>query len=324
MRTAQRLSGPGPGGPDGRQSWRPIFRVAGALTDQRLKPAKYDIRGMATALGQRAGDADECGVRPRATYGSSGYDLTDADAVPQASTHWNLVLRFPWLPVPMESATVIDRCERSIMPALNVALTGRLTLAAFERTLAALYRQSVGASEVVFDLTRLEWCGHLPATLFFAWAATLVESKTPKRVHIHLPERQHLTPQVQKALVESGVLRALEVSGVEVPYSSYPEPRTGLPLTSIPARDELWRILQQDSERLLAATHLTESAREAVKDAFEVVLFELAENAFVHTNGSHPHYQVTVALSSGPSSIQKGMMAVFEEDMPYTYCMPLF
>ena len=203
------------------------------------------------------------------------------------------------------------------MQAFKVALTGRLTLAAFERTLATFYRESLEASEVVFDLTRLEWCGHLPATLFFAWVATLVESKNPKRTSICLPERQHLTPQVQKALVEYGILRALEVAGVEIPYSSYPEPRTGLPFTIISRRDDLWDSLQLDSERLLAATQLPESAREVVKDAFEVVLFELAENAFVHTNGSRPHYQVTVARSSGRTSPQRGMMAVFGEDVPY-------
>ena len=203
------------------------------------------------------------------------------------------------------------------MSAFKIALTGRLTVAAFERTLATFYQESLGASEVVFDLTRLEWCGHLPATLFFAWVSTLVESMIPKRMSICLPERQHLAPQVQKALVEYGILRALEVAGVEVPYSSYPKPRTGLPFTIIPRRDDLWNTLQRDSECLLAATQLPESAREVVKDAFEVVLFELAENAFVHTNGSRPHYQVTVANSSGRTSPQRGMMAVFEEDVPY-------
>lgn len=199
----------------------------------------------------------------------------------------------------------------------TVELTGRLTLSSFERTLAACYQKSRKASEVVFDLTNLEWCGHLPTALFFAWAVTLREHKSSKRVTIRLSDRHDLTLQVHKALVEYGVLRALEAAGVEVPYSSYPEPRIGLPFTVVISRDDLWDTLQQSSERLLTVTKLPESAREVVKDAFEVVLFELAENAFVHTDGSRPHYQVTVATSSGPTSPWKGLMSVFEEGLSY-------
>jgi hypothetical protein len=73
-----------------------------------------------------------------------------------------------------------------------VEFTDRLTLAAFERMLKEYYRKSLKASEVVFDLTKLEWFGHLPPVLFFSWATTLIEHKSPKRVAIRLSNRHDL------------------------------------------------------------------------------------------------------------------------------------
>jgi hypothetical protein len=199
----------------------------------------------------------------------------------------------------------------------RILFQDRVSLSAFEHVLAKKFEESLASETVVFDLTQVEWIGHLPSTLLFSWAINLKKNHKPKHISIILPERSHLSPQVHKALIEYGILRLLETYDIDVPYSSSPEPRAGLPLTVIRSREDLWRTVEVSSNHLLSAVEFTESAREVIKDAFEVVIFELAENAFLHAGGSDAHYLVSLAEASGSIYGTRGVMAVFDQGTPY-------
>ncbi len=84
---------------------------------------------------------------------------------------------------------------------LTIPLTGKITLAKVERVLAERLQESRRAPGVLFDVTALDWIGHFPAAMLFAWAATLRQKNSEMAIAFRAPEISDLTPQVRKALV---------------------------------------------------------------------------------------------------------------------------
>lgn len=199
---------------------------------------------------------------------------------------------------------------------LEIQFSGALTMSAFERELAALYSETCKVPKTIFDLTNVEWIGYFPAKLLFSWIAALALLKN-RQVGIKLPSREALPAQVRKSLLDYGILQQIANIGVEVPYSSSPRFPLGIPLTVVSSNENLWENLQDTSDRLGATPELPDSSAMLLKDAFELIAFELLENALVHTGSSLPHYGVALARSSGSSSHYQGWMSVFDKDTQY-------
>jgi len=197
----------------------------------------------------------------------------------------------------------------------RVNISGEQKLSVFEGVISASYKNTYKASHTIFDLSKLSWIGYLPATLLFSWAATLARIDG-KSVTIELPPRETLKPQVKKILLEYGIISRLVHLGVQVPYSSSPGPLVAIPLTVISPDQDLWHTLRGTAERLTATSEFPKEFTEIVIDIFKIVVFELAENAFIHASGAIPHYGISFARSASTSG-SGGFISTFRPNTQY-------
>jgi hypothetical protein len=147
----------------------------------------------------------------------------------------------------------------------NIYFTGSLTITAFERELAKSFNDTRQSSTINFDITSLEWIGYLPAKLLFAWVAFLAKSDS-KTVSITLPRRENLSHQMKKVLLEYGILAELAALGVNVPYSSSPDPSIGVPLTIVQSEESLWNHLKVTAKDLLSSPAFPRTASSLMMD----------------------------------------------------------
>lgn len=186
-----------------------------------------------------------------------------------------------------------------------VTFPTEVTFGAFERTAASHFTKTIRSETAVFDLRSVRWLGNLPTELLYAWVSQLTVtrkgSRRPKRaVSLLLPEFSMLPDQVRSALVENGMLAAMERADVTVPQFSLQSLYSGLPVTVLDRISELKPALEYGEERLAHTRDISMYARAVLNDAFRVVVYEIAENAFLHTDGSQPHFQVRIGVSAGP------------------------
>jgi hypothetical protein len=195
-----------------------------------------------------------------------------------------------------------------------VELPRMLGLRSIEVLLAEGYADWERATELVFDLRRVEWIGTYPAALFFSAIAALAAKSIPVAIEL---DRQSGSPQVRKVLGDYGILSAIQRLGVRLQYVPEPTGRQGLPLTVLQTpHDRLWPALQAAEGRLAAsAPSTTRSA--VIREAFSVVLYELVENSYLHAASASPYYAVALATSTGPRNDRGGMITVFPEGTPY-------
>lgn len=226
---------------------------------------------------------------------------------------------------------------------LEIVFSDAVKLAEFEARLGDNYARSLRSEEVVFDLANTNWIGAFPSTILFAWALALRRDNT-RKVKVVLPDRTKLSNQLVKGLLRSEVLARLAEAGVEVPYKFASESADGIPLKVLappaPSNDgvkvtkseahkrfvvdvglALGKQLEADRATLRKASNIATHEEAVVEEAFSTVLFELGENAFLHTRSSRPHYLVNVATSSGPQqeypSWEQGVVSVFPAGTRY-------
>lgn len=201
---------------------------------------------------------------------------------------------------------------------LSIDFGDQISLGRFEKLMESNFVNSKKAKTVVFNLESLNWIGHFPAILLYSWATFLIQKNVD--ISFRLRDRAQLTPQVRKAMLEYGILSELSAHGADVPYHSSPNPRDGLKLKTLQTIDILDSELERGMSATMSFNSVRDSARDTIVDAFETILFELAENTFIHTNGAFPHFQVSVATSAGAvknALSSQGLMAVFDPGTDY-------
>jgi hypothetical protein len=197
----------------------------------------------------------------------------------------------------------------------TVVLTGSLNLTNIEKEITLSFSKSLQAKNIIFDLTDLHWIEYLPAKLLFAWIAHL-KLKGQTNVSIKLPSRESLPPQINKILLADGVFSQLVDMGVNVNYFSAPTQTLGVPLTVIKSEAQLWNQLQATSKNLINTYTLLQSSSSLLTDLFDIVAFELLENAFKHASGQTPCYGINFSKSFGSKSINN-WESVFVKDTNY-------
>lgn len=189
-------------------------------------------------------------------------------------------------------------------------------MSVFEQELANSFAHTSRAPATIFDLTNVQSVGYLPAKLLFCWAATLVLKKG-RRVSIRLPTRESLNAQLRKVLVEHGIISQMKDIGVEVPYASSPPPHLGIPFNTLTSGGTLWEDLQNTVDGFIQNSDLPDSSVGIVKNTFNLIVFELLENAFVHAGGALPHYGFSLAQSSSAPPYYPRWISAFDPNTQY-------
>lgn len=200
-----------------------------------------------------------------------------------------------------------------------VRFPNRVGLGEIEDLIAREHRATRKASRIKFDLRQVGWIGHFPATLLYSWCVGLKDDPA-RSIEVLLPNREMLSAQIAKALLRFGVLKQLQEIGVDVPYLAASSNAEGLPLTTIESSDSLTGSITDGQERLREIAAIAPHEETIIEEAFSTVLFELGENAFLYGKGSRPHYQVSVATSSGSDSSEdskRGVVSVFPAGTRY-------
>lgn len=183
----------------------------------------------------------------------------------------------------------------------TVSFKGIIRMLVVERELGRAYSQTLKADKTLFDLSYISSIGYWPALLIFNWAAALIKKKD-RKVEIKLPRYSELNNQARSVLLGQGIVQQLDEVGVEVPHGYTPLRRQGHPLTTISSVDNLWSSLQETAERIITLQKLTTTTGRIVRDAFHTILYELIENAYIHTGATFPHYGVSLANTGEPTS----------------------
>jgi orotate phosphoribosyltransferase len=199
---------------------------------------------------------------------------------------------------------------------VKVSFSGVLRMSVLEQELANSFTHTSRAPVTIFDLTNVEWIGYLPAKLLFCWAATL-RLKRERRVSIKLPKRESLNPQLRKVLIEHGTIAQMKNIGVEVPYASSPLPRFGIPLNILTVGGSLWDDLQNTVGGFVQHTDIPDSSVGFIRNIFNVIVFELLENAFVHGGAALPHYGVSLAQTPNSTPYNPRWISAFDPNTPY-------
>ncbi len=205
-----------------------------------------------------------------------------------------------------------------------IELPPRVTLAVIERVLRKNFASSVEASSVEVDASQVEWIGYYPATVLFSWLAPIALQQVP--VSLKLPSHERLSKQLRTTLIDSGIATQLEEYGVRVvpPWPSNP-PR-GIPLTVPNSRENVPVDLSSRCTNLIERLRPDAALVPIIQQLFDVVVFELLDNAFEHGEGRLVHYGVNIATSSGPDpanqtrpdrGVSQGFMRVYPKGTPY-------
>ncbi|MDT7541686.1 MAG: hypothetical protein QOE33_1590 [Acidobacteriota bacterium] len=189
---------------------------------------------------------------------------------------------------------------------LTVSFRGIIKMSLVEQELSRAYSQTLKADKTSFDLSYISSIGYWPAVLIFNWAATLKEKKD-RKVELKLPRYSELNNQTRRILLGQGIVQQLDKIGVEVPHGYTPLHRQGQPLTRISSIDNLWSSLQETAERIITLQKLTTTTGRILRDAFQTILYELIENAYIHTEAAFPHYGVSLANTGEPTSSFYGL-----------------
>lgn len=197
-----------------------------------------------------------------------------------------------------------------------INLTGVVKLSSIERELSESYSATSRCENIVFDLRRVAWIGYLPATLIFTWAAALIK-KHHRKVRIVTPPYPEMSPQMRAIFLAQGLAERLQDIGAEIPPNPPPMYRTGQPLTQVLSIDDLWSYLSETGERIITFQKLTTSTNRILRDAFQTILYELVENAFIHTKAAFPHYGISLAVAGTPRNTSKGFISAFEAGTHY-------
>lgn len=199
---------------------------------------------------------------------------------------------------------------------VQVSFSGVLRMSVLEQELANSFTYTSRAPATIFDLTNIEWIGYLPAKLLFCWAATL-SLKKERRVSIKLPKRESLNMQLRRVLIEHGTIAQMKNIGVEVPYASSPLPRFGIPLNILTSINTLWDDLQNTVDSLVQNTDIPDSSVGLIRNTFNVIAFELLENAFVHGGAALPHYGVSLAQTPNSTPYNPRWISAFDPNTQY-------
>lgn len=200
---------------------------------------------------------------------------------------------------------------------LTISISGNITISSLEELILINYRKSLSVSIVVFDLTNIVNIGFFQATLFLSWVATLVKKKS-KPITIKLPNEFNMKAQVRKILFDGGILQCLSEMGVRIPQWTYRASNFGLPVNIISSNEqEIWPSLQGAAERLSRQVGLSDFETDDLKDIFDVILFELVENATIHANNALPHYGINLARASGAPARAQGFVSTYDRGIQY-------
>lgn len=201
----------------------------------------------------------------------------------------------------------------------TIKIAGKLYISTFENILNQHYRKSLKDRNIVFDLRHLEWIGLYPASLFFSWVMHLNNVKGIDSIEIQLPERKQLPPQVSKILLQNNLLSIINNGKKMIlPYYSGSSSYDGIELTMPESYGNIAQILNYQAEGYIQRMNLMGASAKSVKNIFEIILFELVENIFIHADGACPHYALSHSLSSGKKSYSTyGLMTVFDANIQY-------
>lgn len=194
----------------------------------------------------------------------------------------------------------------------TILLQSKLTWGGLESLLSKHLSASKKADEVVFDASRLEWAGLGPSVSIAQWASQLADDRV---VRFELPAATAMSEIIRDTwlgLGLVGMLREAEVLAIDSSWEA-----TG---SSVPVR-HFGRVsgveLDAIEDSLVSSDQATETRR-IISDTVRHVIFELLENAAVHTPRGEGHLVARTATASGRTSAGgKGLVRVFRAGQRY-------
>ena len=203
----------------------------------------------------------------------------------------------------------------------EIKIEGQLTISSIEKILEEKYSETTkfakkDKAHFIFNLEELFWAGFFPSCLLFSWIIIL--KKLGANLEVNLPDQSRITPQLKKVLIDYGLIDRLKENSIECsPFISSNYPSQGLAFNTISSKDNLFTYLKGKCKNLTRKLNLDKSEKDIVKTTFEIIIFELIENSFNHTDDSKPYFGLSYAISSGTRSSNEGLMAVFDKNTPY-------
>lgn len=202
---------------------------------------------------------------------------------------------------------------------MKINITGKIYISTFEQILNKNYKESLKATDIIFDLKKIEWIGFFPCSLFYSWVMKLNFQENILSIQILLPARRYLPAQVSKLLLRHDILSKLyNGKKVYIPYHSDEFPDHGIPLKTPELFSDAVSDFKHQADDYIQKLNLTGPPSKSIRDAFDIIIYELLENVFIHAKGNCPHYSVAYAKSSGRQAQSfGGFMTVFDKDVPY-------
>ncbi len=202
-------------------------------------------------------------------------------------------------------------------PPLIVDFPSSIGYTAIETIIDKFYKKSIKEKSVYIDLSAVTWIGHFSCVLLFAWIASLRRTYGVE-VTVFLPEAQHLSDQVKKALLRSRVIEQIRTTGAIVQGEIPTQQFQGIPLTVIDRLELLPRAIHAALHQLSSSVGFDGALSNAIRHAFSVVLEELGENAFIHSKSDLPaFFQVNVATSTSQTKVASGLVHSFSNGTRY-------
>jgi ABC-type transporter Mla MlaB component len=197
-----------------------------------------------------------------------------------------------------------------------LSFSGNLKISSMERELARSYAQTCEAEKTIFDLTQVSWIGYMPAALLLNWTISLVKMHG-KHVEFITQPYDEMTNQVRATLLGQGIMDRVEEIGAKVSFVPPPTYRRGQPLTPVTSINDLWETLQETAQTIVRSQKLEVVTDRVLRDAFQTILYELVENAYVHTKAAYPIYGISLARAGESMKRAAGFMSPFEAGSDY-------
>jgi hypothetical protein len=200
---------------------------------------------------------------------------------------------------------------------VDVVFADAVTVGSIEQKIRDQAAASRRAQRVLFDLRTVQFVGLFPMTLLARWIEDLLsverQRNSSRTVTVKLPSM--LEGQVARMLLDMGFAQFVrECGGTIDPFSPY-DPKNGLPITSIDDRTTLLTRLHSLRSDFAFRCDIRRDWESVVAETFNVVMFELAENALIHAQTSATlAAKLTEASGSGD---QVGLMRLYPRGVQY-------
>jgi orotate phosphoribosyltransferase len=183
-----------------------------------------------------------------------------------------------------------------------------------ERELASNYRKALSARVLEVDLSQIAYAGLLPTMLLAAAIRSRFRANPRRLSHVTLPLL--LEAQPARVLIDMGFLDHLSANGgtVSGDYTRTPL-KDAIEIQHLSTIDRLKEVLHELHQTLRRRTDLQVDWEDLIDESFQVVLFELAENAMNYGGDGGAYFGAALSQSSGAE--HSGIIRQYDEFTPY-------